>query len=259
MRMAKLQKATLDPTKISGRCGRLKCCLRYEYDTYEQIQKERQATSRRPPPTRRPRNRRAAGDDDAGEAAAQRQPSSRGSRLTPKYRPCSTRPSDRQLLEEDRRYTFDAYVFVFEALQLCAERAGHGQGKRQRAAAPDRTRPKRKRRPQRHVTGQELCEAIRRFALEQYGYMAKTVLNSWGIHGTGDFGEIVFNLIRIGQMRKTPARPPRGFRRRLRFRHRIPTGLPDRDARVRRLDRNCIRHTPCADGKMRHTECAGYM
>jgi cell fate regulator YaaT (PSP1 superfamily) len=40
MRMAKIQKATLDPTKISGRCGRLKCCLRYEYDTYETLQKE---------------------------------------------------------------------------------------------------------------------------------------------------------------------------------------------------------------------------
>jgi len=40
MKMAKLQKATLDPTKISGRCGRLKCCLRYEFETYEQIQKE---------------------------------------------------------------------------------------------------------------------------------------------------------------------------------------------------------------------------
>jgi len=40
MKMAKLQKATLDPNKISGRCGRLKCCLRYEYDTYEQYQRE---------------------------------------------------------------------------------------------------------------------------------------------------------------------------------------------------------------------------
>ena len=40
MKMAKLQKATLDPSKISGRCGRLKCCLRYEYDTYEAIAKE---------------------------------------------------------------------------------------------------------------------------------------------------------------------------------------------------------------------------
>ncbi|MDP7019837.1 MAG: regulatory iron-sulfur-containing complex subunit RicT [Pirellulaceae bacterium] len=40
MKMAKLQKATLDPTKISGRCGRLKCCLRYEFDTYEELLKE---------------------------------------------------------------------------------------------------------------------------------------------------------------------------------------------------------------------------
>jgi cell fate regulator YaaT (PSP1 superfamily) len=38
--MAKLQKATLDPTKISGRCGRLKCCLRYEYDTYEEMRQD---------------------------------------------------------------------------------------------------------------------------------------------------------------------------------------------------------------------------
>jgi cell fate regulator YaaT (PSP1 superfamily) len=36
MRMAKLQKPSLDPNKISGRCGRLKCCLRYEFDTYEE-------------------------------------------------------------------------------------------------------------------------------------------------------------------------------------------------------------------------------
>ncbi|MEN1681490.1 MAG: regulatory iron-sulfur-containing complex subunit RicT [Planctomycetota bacterium] len=40
MKMAKLQKATLDPTKISGRCGRLKCCLRYEYDTYRDMQQD---------------------------------------------------------------------------------------------------------------------------------------------------------------------------------------------------------------------------
>ena len=39
MKMAKLQKSSLDPTKISGRCGRLKCCLRYEFETYEEIQK----------------------------------------------------------------------------------------------------------------------------------------------------------------------------------------------------------------------------
>jgi cell fate regulator YaaT (PSP1 superfamily) len=39
MRMAKLQKSTLDPTKISGRCGRLKCCLRFEQDVYEEFQR----------------------------------------------------------------------------------------------------------------------------------------------------------------------------------------------------------------------------
>ncbi|MCZ6655091.1 MAG: regulatory iron-sulfur-containing complex subunit RicT [Planctomycetota bacterium] len=40
MRMAKMQKATLDPSKVSGRCGRLKCCLRYEHDTYESLDKK---------------------------------------------------------------------------------------------------------------------------------------------------------------------------------------------------------------------------
>ena len=40
MKMAKLQRTTLDPSKISGRCGRLKCCLRYEYETYQDLQRE---------------------------------------------------------------------------------------------------------------------------------------------------------------------------------------------------------------------------
>jgi cell fate regulator YaaT (PSP1 superfamily) len=38
MKMAKIQKTTLDPSKISGRCGRLKCCLRYEFDTYRELE-----------------------------------------------------------------------------------------------------------------------------------------------------------------------------------------------------------------------------
>ena len=47
MRMAKLQKSTLDPTKISGRCGRLKCCLRFEQDVYEEFQRELPAVGAR--------------------------------------------------------------------------------------------------------------------------------------------------------------------------------------------------------------------
>ena len=39
MRMAKMQKATLDPAKISGYCGRLKCCLRYEDENYTTLKK----------------------------------------------------------------------------------------------------------------------------------------------------------------------------------------------------------------------------
>jgi cell fate regulator YaaT (PSP1 superfamily) len=47
MRMAKLQKSTLDPTKISGRCGRLKCCLRFEQNVYEEFQQQLPAVGAR--------------------------------------------------------------------------------------------------------------------------------------------------------------------------------------------------------------------
>jgi len=111
-----------------------------------------------------------------------------------------------ELLEKDRRYAFDAYLFVFEALGFAQHVLGMGE-ERSRAPGDDpgpRSESEDEPTTERHVSGQELCEAIRQFALDQYGYMAKTVLNSWGVEKTGDFGEIVFNLICIGQMRKTP-------------------------------------------------------
>jgi uncharacterized repeat protein (TIGR04138 family) len=109
-----------------------------------------------------------------------------------------------QLIQEDRRYPFEAYVFVFEALQYAQNILQMGADSPSEPIIHEEEDPG-ERPPERHVTGQELCEAIRLYALEQYGYMAKLVLNNWGIHNTGDFGEIVFNLIRIGQMRKTPS------------------------------------------------------
>jgi uncharacterized repeat protein (TIGR04138 family) len=118
--------------------------------------------------------------------------------------PQSTHPIAR-LLEEDRRYTIEAYVFIYEALQYAQTVLKMGAGQPSEPLLPEPLEEEEPAGPQRHVTGQELCEAIRRYALDQYGYMAKTVLNSWGIHATSDFGEIVFNLIRIKQMRKTPA------------------------------------------------------
>ena len=109
-----------------------------------------------------------------------------------------------QLLQEDRRYRFEAYVFIFEALHYAQNVLQMG-AERPAEPPPEKAAESEEQPPERHVTGQELCEAVRRYALDQYGYMAKTVLNSWGIHGTSDFGEIVFNLIRTGQMRKTPS------------------------------------------------------
>jgi uncharacterized repeat protein (TIGR04138 family) len=106
-----------------------------------------------------------------------------------------------KLLDEDRRYAFDAYVFVFEALRYAQEELGLGADLP--AEEEDDEDSDAKTTP-RHLTGQELCEAIRQYALEQYGYMAKCVLNQWGVYKTGDFGEMVFSLIRIGEMRKTP-------------------------------------------------------
>ena len=108
------------------------------------------------------------------------------------------------LIRHDKRYRLEAYLFVFEALHFAQTALGLGRYSESEPPHQPMPEPEQDERgPQRHVTGQELCEAIRRYALEQYGFMAKTVLNSWGVRSTGDFGEIVFNLIRIGRMRKT--------------------------------------------------------
>ena len=106
-----------------------------------------------------------------------------------------------KLLKKDRRYKFDAYVFVFEALNYAQKVLGFGAAQSGEEDEPNMVLSDK--RAERHLTGQQLCEAIRQFALEQYGYMAKCVLNSWGVHNTSDFGNIVFNLIDIKQMKKT--------------------------------------------------------
>ncbi|MEI6255125.1 MAG: Minf_1886 family protein [Planctomycetota bacterium] len=121
-----------------------------------------------------------------------------------------------QLLQQDHRYKLDAYLFVLEALQFGQENLGMGAeppAEELEAAPPEpkekpgrgrgKGRPSRRRQRERHVSGQELCEAARQYALQQYGYLSPTVLASWGIKRTDDFGEIVFGMIEIGQMRKT--------------------------------------------------------
>ncbi len=121
------------------------------------------------------------------------------------------------LLKSDPRYHFNAYFFMFEALRYAQEELGLGGSVTEEAAerfeeiegikksneGEDLEDPEEH--EEQHITGQDLCEAIRKFALSQYGYMAKSVLNEWGIKETGDFGEIVYSLIEIGQMRKNEA------------------------------------------------------
>jgi uncharacterized repeat protein (TIGR04138 family) len=99
------------------------------------------------------------------------------------------------LLRRDRRYPVEAYQFVHEALQY-ATKPAKAVGGSEKFAAPEESE-------ERHVTGQELCEGIRRYATDQYGLMAKIVLNNWGIYQTSDFGEIVYNLIEVNRMRKS--------------------------------------------------------
>jgi uncharacterized repeat protein (TIGR04138 family) len=103
-----------------------------------------------------------------------------------------------ELLRCDKRYRLGAYVFVYDSLQFAQQQLGLGRTSGEEAGQADPEE-------ERHITGQQLCEAIRQYALEQYGALAKSVLAHWGVRSTGDFGEIVFNLISIGQMRKTEA------------------------------------------------------
>lgn len=113
-----------------------------------------------------------------------------------------------QLLKDDPRYSLGAYLFVFEALRYAQEEMGLGveiPSEVTEEDEPEESSSGESSGPQpRHLTGQQLCEAMRQYALEQYGYMAKCVFNQWGVESTSDFGEIVFNLIRVGEMRKTP-------------------------------------------------------
>ena len=109
-----------------------------------------------------------------------------------------------KLLKQDPRYKIDAYIFVQEALSYAHDTLGMGTERQAEEVEEPVHRAHRstERAPERHLTGQELCEAIRQYALEEYGYLAKSVLNSWGVQTTGDFGNIVFNLIELKQMKK---------------------------------------------------------
>ena len=98
------------------------------------------------------------------------------------------------IFARDSRYPREAYVFVREALDYTQKLVG----KETRGAI-------------RHVSGQELLEGIRKFALSQFGPMTTTVFEEWNIRHCRDFGEIVFNMVEIGLLAKTDKDTRRDF------------------------------------------------
>jgi uncharacterized repeat protein (TIGR04138 family) len=105
------------------------------------------------------------------------------------------------VLARDPRYSIHAYAFVFEALEYTKNLKRRSQGRPRTVSQIVRARSSAS---SRHVTGRELCEGARRLALDHYGLMALTVLKLWGIRSTADLGEMVYNLIAVGDLEKTP-------------------------------------------------------
>ena len=93
------------------------------------------------------------------------------------------------ICKEDARFDRQAYTFVRQALDHTV--------KELKRKNPERTGKSQ------HVSGAELLQGIRAYALDQFGPLTKTVLNTWGIRRCADFGDIVFNLIEYNVFSKT--------------------------------------------------------
>ncbi len=93
------------------------------------------------------------------------------------------------ICKEDGRYDKRAYLFVRQGLDSTVKNLKkHDPARVQRSP---------------HVSGRELLEGLRTYALDQYGPLTKTVFESWGVRRCSDFGEIVFNLIEYNVFSKT--------------------------------------------------------
>jgi uncharacterized repeat protein (TIGR04138 family) len=91
--------------------------------------------------------------------------------------------------KEDPRFERQAYAFVRDGLEYAVKELKKRDSARAKVS--------------RHVTGRELAEGLRDYALDQFGPLAKTVLNAWGLHETIHFGDIVYNLIDYSIFSKT--------------------------------------------------------
>ncbi|HKK08859.1 MAG TPA: Minf_1886 family protein [Gemmatimonadota bacterium] len=109
-----------------------------------------------------------------------------------------------QLRRRDPRYAEEAYLFVLASLHSCLERLDEP----------------------RHVSGSELAGSVRDLALERFGPMARTVLEHWGVHATGDLGEIVFLLVECGILIRQDSDSREDFEGLYSFEEAFETGYP---------------------------------
>jgi len=91
-----------------------------------------------------------------------------------------------KIVAEDSRFDKEAYLFLRDALDFTIK-----------------SRKKQKTDLSRHVTGPELLEGVRQYAIQEFGPMVPTVFDVWGVKTCPDIGEMVFNLIRAGIFGKT--------------------------------------------------------
>jgi uncharacterized repeat protein (TIGR04138 family) len=91
-----------------------------------------------------------------------------------------------QVAQKDARYAPAAYYYLFDALDYAMAKLG-----RNTRVGLDR-----------HISVSELLHGIKDYALDQYGPLARLVLESWGVRRTEDFGEIVFHLIEAGLLNR---------------------------------------------------------
>ncbi|HZS17785.1 MAG TPA: Minf_1886 family protein [Candidatus Udaeobacter sp.] len=104
------------------------------------------------------------------------------------------------IVRSDPRYHRDAYVFLRDALDFTTKQQKKAKGTSIR-----------------HVSGPELLEGLRQYALKEFGPMVITVFDSWGIHSSEDIGNMVFNLIGAGIFGKTEEDSIEDFRNVYRF------------------------------------------
>jgi len=102
-----------------------------------------------------------------------------------------------QVVEENGRYPLEAFEFVRHGLNYTVTQI-HGDTRTKEEAAC-------------HVSGQQLCQGLRDYAVMRYGVMARAVLGHWGINRTQDFGRIVFAMVESKLMQKTDEDDARDF------------------------------------------------